>query len=411
MQDTSINRENYNNDQDLKGSNASEKFIVGILFCIQFVNILDAMMVMPLGPDFALALHLPNHLLGFIGGSYTASACLSSLFLGKFFDRIDRKKMMQTVLVGLTCATCLGALAQNYWQLIFTRILAGAFGGPAAALTLTIVSDVVPASRRGKAMGTIMSGFSLASILGVPLGLELARIRDWRFPFICVGLICATVYLFASWKLPHFLPKKGQQKSEKYWFLEKNVLIALFINGIATISVMLIVPNMSAYLQNNLAWPREKLGLLYLIGGSITIFSNPLSGRWIDRQGVAPAIITSTLFFIIILYFGFINHPRWFPVWPILPGFMLATTMRFVCISTLNSKVPRPEERGRFMGLQNSWQQAMSACGAFLPTIFLSTNNLGHLTGIHHVAILSAAIGLCVPIAAIILQKKMLKDL
>lgn len=387
----------------------SEKIIIAILFCIQFVNILDAMMVMPLGPDFARALHLPNHLLGLLGGSYTASACLSSLLLGRFFDRIDRKKMMQTVLVGLTLSTCFGALAQNYWQLIFTRILAGAFGGPAAALTLTIVSDIVPAKRRGRAMGIIMSGFSLASIVGVPLGLELARMYDWRFPFMCVGTTCSVVYLFASWKLPNFIPDPHQEKSKKFWFLEKKILMALFINGFSTVSVMLIVPNMSAYMQNNLGWPREKLGLLYLIGGCITIFTNPLSGKWIDRQGVTPVLITSTLFFIFILFFGFIHPQTILPIWCILPGFMLSTTMRFVGISTLNSKVPNPQELGRFMGIQNAWQQAMSACGAFLPTFFLSSDSKGALIGIDRLAIISIIIGIIIPTVAIILQRKLLK--
>ena len=51
-------------------------FLVG---AIQFVNILDFMMVMPLGPDFAKALGIPTAHLGIVGGSYTAAAAVAGL--------------------------------------------------------------------------------------------------------------------------------------------------------------------------------------------------------------------------------------------------------------------------------------------------------------------------------------------
>ena len=49
-------------------------------------------------------------------------------------------------------------------------VLAGIFGGPASALSLAIIADVIPPHRRGKAMGTVMGSFALASILGLPAG-------------------------------------------------------------------------------------------------------------------------------------------------------------------------------------------------------------------------------------------------
>ncbi len=46
-----------------------ERRLVAIIAFVQFVNILDFMMVMPLGPDFACSLHIPVSQLGLIGGS------------------------------------------------------------------------------------------------------------------------------------------------------------------------------------------------------------------------------------------------------------------------------------------------------------------------------------------------------
>ena len=60
-------------------SGPSERTIVFCVAAVQFVNILDFMIVMPLGPDFAKALGIPLSHLGYVGGAYTAAACVSGL--------------------------------------------------------------------------------------------------------------------------------------------------------------------------------------------------------------------------------------------------------------------------------------------------------------------------------------------
>ncbi len=50
------------------------------------------------------------------------------------------------------------------------------------ANVLTIVSDVFPESRRATAMGVVMSSFSVASIVGIYVGLEIAEHFGWRGP-------------------------------------------------------------------------------------------------------------------------------------------------------------------------------------------------------------------------------------
>src|SRR5688572_16662379 len=109
----------------------SERAIIFCVGAVQFVNILDFVIVMPLGPDFATDLKIPLSHLGYIGGSYTAAACVSG-FLGAFFlDRFDRRKALAVAMLGLVLGTLAGAFAQGLVSLMIARIIAGAFGGPA----------------------------------------------------------------------------------------------------------------------------------------------------------------------------------------------------------------------------------------------------------------------------------------
>src|SRR5438105_3427533 len=180
----------------------SERTLLLLVASVQFVNILDFMIVMPLGPDLATALHIPTARLGLIGGSYTAAAAVAGLVGSLFLDRFDRRSALAVAMLGLALGTAAGGLATGMGSLMAARVLAGAFGGPATSLALSIVADAVPPQRRGKAMGTVMAAFAAASVLGVPAGLELARRGGWRAPFFAVAELGTVVTAGAVVLLP-----------------------------------------------------------------------------------------------------------------------------------------------------------------------------------------------------------------
>ena len=142
---------------------ASERRVVLLLGAVQFVNILDFMIVMPLGPDFSKALGIPVSHLGTIGGSYTASAAISGLVGSLFLDKFDRRKALGWSMAGLVLGTLAGGFATGLNTLLLARVVAGLFGGPATSLSFSIIADIIPPERRGKAMGIVMGAFSLAS--------------------------------------------------------------------------------------------------------------------------------------------------------------------------------------------------------------------------------------------------------
>src|SRR5216110_3166768 len=117
----------------------SERKLVFLLACVQFINIVDFMMVMPLGPDFARALGMPVDRLGLVAGSYTAAAAIAGLVAAQFLDRFDRRKALFVAMLGLVTATAAGGMATGLGTMLLARIMAGMFGGPATSLSLSIL--------------------------------------------------------------------------------------------------------------------------------------------------------------------------------------------------------------------------------------------------------------------------------
>jgi predicted MFS family arabinose efflux permease len=91
----------------------SERRILLLVAAVQFVSVLDFMMVLPLGPDFARALAIPAAKLGLVGASYTAAAAVSGAVGVLFLDRFDRRRALGVALAGLAVGTAAGAFATD----------------------------------------------------------------------------------------------------------------------------------------------------------------------------------------------------------------------------------------------------------------------------------------------------------
>jgi predicted MFS family arabinose efflux permease len=386
----------------------SERMLLFLISAIQFVNVLEFMIVSPLGPDFATDLGISLSQLGLLGGSYTASAAVAGALGSKFLDRFDRRKALGVAMAGLVISTALAGLAQDLLTLMAARLLAGAFGGPASSLALAVVADVVPSRRRGQALGMVMSGFAAASVFGVPISLELARQVNWRAPFFAVAILGAIVGVSAISSLPELklhMHIRGERAPIREFVGERAVLFSLGATFAVMVSSFTIIPNLSAYLQHNCGYPRAQLSLLYLIGGSISFVITRAIGGYVDRMGATRVAAVGSGLFVLVLIPTFLLEQRWLPSLLMFALFMTATAVRNVSISALTSRVPQPHERARFMSLQSAVQHLAAAGGAGLGSVLLTELPSGQLGGMPRVAAISIVFAATLPLLLIQVER------
>lgn len=350
--------------------------IVGLIAAVQFVNILDFVMVMPLGPDFARSLHFSEAHIGLVGGSYTAAACVAGLVGSAFLDRFDRRKALFVSMVGLVAGTALGSLATGLETLIAARVLAGAFGGPATAISIAIVSDAVPATLRGRALGMVMGAFSIASILGVPIGLWIAMEWTWRAPFWAVaglGLLVTIASVAALPPMRGHLDQKIEHPVTTFDLVRRPIVLVTYtMTAITMMAGFVLIPNISGYLQLNLSFPREKLSSLYLFGGAASFVAMQLSGWLVDRYGSFRTSIAGSLIVGLVIWAGFFEFPPLITPVMVFIGFMTGMALRNVSYSTLNTKVPEPEVRARYQSFSSAVQHGASALAAIVSAQLLT---------------------------------------
>ena len=172
--------------------NRKEQIILITLAFVQFSNILDGMILMPLAPTIKDSFLIDTRHFGWLVSSFGIAAGCSAFFSTFWADKFDRKKILIILYIGFIVGTFLCAISPNYNFFIIARIFTGLFGGVCGSVIMAIVGDLIPNERRAQAMGIIMMGFSLASVIGIPMGLIIANAFGWQMPFF---VICALGFI------------------------------------------------------------------------------------------------------------------------------------------------------------------------------------------------------------------------
>jgi len=393
----------------------SETRLVTLVALIQFVFVIDFMMVAPLGPDYSGALNADNSDIGLVVASYTIAAAISGLLLAKFLDRFDRRSVIIFFLVGLSLTTIACAFSNDISELIFLRFVAGFFGGPAATIAISMVIDAVPEARRGKSIGKVMSAFSLASIIGIPIGLELSHRGGWEMPFYVVGLLILVTALMIAFLLPamkgHLTRADNSQslliskQSFKTLFYRPEALVTYFMTMTSMLAAFLIIPNIAAFMQFNLGYPRDSYGLLYFLGGVISLVVMRFTGKWVDQFDIKLIGICGTLLIIAVVFSGFVSAPALVSATVLFVVYMSAMSIRNVVSVSISSMVPSRHERAAFTSLNQSVSHLSAGAGALIGSYYLTTSDTGQLIGIDTLGLWAIGLSLFMPVCVIYLSR------
>src|ERR1041385_8749659 len=139
-----------------------ENLLLAVLAIINFTNIMDFMIMMPLQEFLVPVFHISPKQFSFLVAAYALSAFVSSLLASFFVDRFDRRSALLFAYIGFILGTIACGFAPTYELLMTARIVAGLFGGLIGAQVLSIIGDTFPYERRGRAMGALVGAFALA---------------------------------------------------------------------------------------------------------------------------------------------------------------------------------------------------------------------------------------------------------
>jgi predicted MFS family arabinose efflux permease len=364
-----------------------ERWLLLTLAGIQFTHILDFMIMMPLGPQFTALFGISNAQFGLLVSAYTLSAGFSGLMAATYIDRFSRKQLLlgMYTLFGLATLAC--ALAPDYLWLMVARVAAGLFGGVLSALSQTIVADVIPFERRGRAMSVVMTSFSVSTVAGVPLGLFLAAHFNWHAPFVGIAALVGLLALGAWQTLPRLDAHLHHPERVSVWrgigqvLVEPNHLKAFAVSGLMMFAAFTVIPYITIYLQSNAGMQASEVPWIYLCGGVATLLSARYFGRLTDRVGKVRMFQRLALAVTVPLMATTLSQGL--PLW----GLLAISTLFFTVMSgrmipgmAMISSAALPRLRGTFMTLNSAVQSASMGLAALVAGLIIGRDAQGQLT-------------------------------
>jgi predicted MFS family arabinose efflux permease len=133
---------------------------------------------------------------------YGISAGLGVPFVVAWTRRVDRRVMLSAMLAILTLGNLITALAPSYPLVLATRLVMGFANGAFWAIGVSMAMRLVPAHLAGRAAAVVMSGISIATVVGIPLGTFVESLTDWRTTFLIWGGLSALVFLLVAVLVP-----------------------------------------------------------------------------------------------------------------------------------------------------------------------------------------------------------------
>ena len=165
------------------------RYVIGVLTVIYVTNFLDRQILSILMQPIKEDMQLSDTALGFLSGiAFALFYATLGMPIARLADKNSRVTIITVSLTLWSFMTAACGLAQNYWQLLISRILVGvgeAGGGPSSH---SLIADYVPIQNRSTALGIFALGVPIGLLLGFMIGGWLEQFYGWRVAFMAVGI-------------------------------------------------------------------------------------------------------------------------------------------------------------------------------------------------------------------------------
>jgi DHA1 family inner membrane transport protein len=143
---------------------------------------------------FAHDLQIDEPTAGHVISSYALGVVVGAPIIAVLSARVPRRSLLMGLMGVFALGNLLSALSPTYTSMLVFRFLSGLPHGAYFGIATLVAASLVPAEKRTQAVGRVLLGLTVATIVGVPLANWMGRVYGWRLTFVVVAvlaLLCA----------------------------------------------------------------------------------------------------------------------------------------------------------------------------------------------------------------------------
>lgn len=270
-------------------------------------------------PELATNLNVSLAAAGRLITIFALAYAVGSPILAVTTGAMERRRLLLASIAAFAVFNLVAALAPNYAILALARvglaISAGTFMPAASAYAVA----TFPAERRGRALSIIYGGFTVAMVLGAPLGVMIGDHIGWRFIFVGVAVAAIVAWSGLAFTLSRLRPSATVTLAERIAIARRpDILGALLVTVLALAGVYTLYSFFAPLLDLTAGMKGDALALVLFIFGIGSTAGNLYGGVATDRFGprrvIAAVLIALAGLFAVLSAVGLLLSPevaRW----------------------------------------------------------------------------------------------------
>ncbi|HEX6047739.1 MAG TPA: MFS transporter [Gemmatimonadaceae bacterium] len=338
---------------------------LAVLMATAFVDMIGAVMILPLIPFYADTLGASGLVIGMLISAFSIAQLVSAPLWGKLSDRHGRRPVLVLGLAISAASYVVFAYAESLWLLFVARAVQG-LGGGTVGVIQAYVADASAPEDRAKGLGWLSAATSLGVIVGPALGSVLAAMWGRAAPGLGAAVLCLLNLAFA-WRFltesremrvtdSHAIPTPARRLSP--WQVLANpaepASRLIWTYAVAIGAFYGIVAVFTMFLGRQFGIGEKTIGYFFMwFGAAGVIVRTTLVGpavRWLGEVRMAQAGIVLLAAGLTLFPFSR-NYPVLLFAMTLMP---LGTAFTFPAVTALLSRVVPSRERGLYMGVQQT---------------------------------------------------------
>lgn len=247
-------------------------------------------------PNLAKVFDVSVDTAGWLLSAFALTVAVSSPFITALTTNINRKLLMSLVLAVFVVSNLLSAFSPNFTVLMIARILP-AFLHP---LFWNISLAVAFKESGSKAVSVVMSGVSIATVMGVPITTYAAEFfNNWQASFFLASFVSLIAFTGLLLFVPS-MPSTKKAAGESQLYVLKNP--QLWLNLVSTILMLAGMFSsygyLAAYLEKISHMNGTQVSIMLLLFGGMGVLGNWITGIALSRN----VMLTTRVFFSLLIF-------------------------------------------------------------------------------------------------------------
>ncbi|MGE7837101.1 MFS transporter [Viridibacillus arvi] len=344
--------------------------------------------------DISSSLHITNAKAGTLVSAFAITFAIATPLVMSATSHFPKRKWMLFLIGSFIVLNALCVISTSYFMLLAFRVMTAIVTGVLISLAMLVASETMPIKKRGLAISFVFGGFTLANVVGVPIGIVIAESYGWNATFLLTTFLGGLAFLASFFVLPNKLSQVRSSIRDQFSLLTNpRILMAFFIPALGFGATYAVFTYLVPILQG-MEVPNHSISLVLFGYGFISIFSNILAGKIASHNAIGrlrfvflvQAVVLTSLFwttnhFILgLVNIGFMS----------LMAILLTTSTQLYLIDL--AEIYQPKATGLAASLMPVASNVGIAFGSALGGIVYHQGNLMNVTWVGGIVAVSASL-------------------